>query len=581
MARMWLCLALLMVCVGARGTAVEDAAFADPEAASGYQSKQEVRASRYMMGTANPLATEAGHAMLEKGGSALDAAIAAQMVLTLVEPQSSGIGGGAFLVYYDRNGRILSAFDGRETAPAAARPDRFLRDGEPLSYRNAVDSGLSVGVPGLLRMLELAHRRYGKLPWPALFEPAIRLAEEGFPVSPRLHALIQGSAGLAQQKAAADYFLDGKGRPWPVGHILRNPALADVLRAVAEQGADAFYTGDIARAIVAAVHAHPTPGDMTLRDLSDYEARIRQPLCGPYRVYRICGVPAPSSGTIGVLELLGVLQYFPVSSYAPAGLEAVHYFSEAGRLAYADRDHYVADPDFVDVPTEALLDPAYLQARAALIQPDRSMGRAQPGDPLGTLSGFGRDNALELPSTSHIVAVDDSGDVLSMTSSIEAAFGSKIFVRGFLLNNELTDFSWNPVDEDGRPVANRVEPGKRPRSAMAPLIIFREGRPYMALGSPGGSAIINYVAKTVVGVLDWSLDIQQAIALPNFGSRNRETELEAGSVVDRLAEPLRAMGHTVLTKPMTSGVQGIVIDENGLHGGADPRREGLIMGDGP
>ncbi|WP_425337633.1 gamma-glutamyltransferase [Pusillimonas caeni] len=551
----------------------------NPEGSSGYAEKPLVRAERFMVASANPLASEAGYDMLRQGGSAIDAAIATQLVLNLTEPQSSGIGGGAFIVYYDSATQQLKVYDGRETAPSSAQPARFMRDGRTLSYGAAVNSGLSVGVPGVLRAMELAHKRQGKLPWSELFKPAIRLAEQGFRVSPRLHKLVSENKALASQGAAAAYFLDERGRPWPVGHVLKNPDFAEVLRRVAKQGADAFYTGAIARGIVAAVRAHETPGDMTLADLSRYRAKEREPLCGTYRLYRVCGVPPPSAGVLGVLQMLGMLEQFPMSQFAPLGLEAVHYFSEAGRLAYADRDFYVADPDFVDVPAKALIDPAYLQARAALIDPDRSMGVAPPGDPVSRLASLGRDNALEIPSTSHIVVVDAEGDMLSMTTTIESAFGSKIFVHGFLLNNQLTDFSHNPVDAQGRLVANRVEGGKRPRSTMAPIIVFRDAKPYMAIGSPGGSAIMNYVAQTLVGVIDWKLDIQQAVSLPHYGSRNKQTELERGTPLEKLAQPLRAMGHDVSVHEFPSGLQGIVIDEHGLSGGADPRREGKVLGD--
>jgi len=551
----------------------------NPEGSSGYVEKQEVHAWRFMLASANPLATKAGYGILRRGGSAVDAAIATQLVLNLVEPQSSGIGGGAFLMFYDNQGKRLQAYDGRETAPASATAQLFMRGGRPIAFRSAVNSGLSVGVPGVLRMMELAHRQHGKLPWAQLFEPAIRLAQDGFAVSPRLHALIGRSVGLGDQPAAAAYFMDGRGRPWPVGHVLRNPEYAEVLRQVAQHGADAFYTGDIARDIVAAVRGHQTPGALSMSDLAGYRAKEREPLCGMYRVYQVCGMPPPSSGTIGVLQILGILRHVNMAALAPDSVQAVHYFSEAGRLAYADRDYYVADPDFIDVPARALVAADYLDKRAGLMRPDRSMGVAPPGDPVGTLVVLGRDNALEIPSTSHIVAVDAQGNVLSMTTTVEAEFGSKIFVRGFLLNNQLTDFSLDPRDGEGRLVANRVEGNKRPRSTMAPVIVFRDGAPYMAVGSPGGSAIINYVAKTLVGVMDWKLDIQQAISLPNMGSRNRQTELEQGSALEALAQPLRAMGHAVALRQFPSGLHGIVIDERGLHGGADPRREGLAMGD--
>ncbi len=550
----------------------------NPEGGSGFTQKPLVRAKNFMVASANPLASEAGYEILRRGGNAMDAAIATQLVLNLTEPQSSGIGGGAFLVYYNKGRDALTTYDGRETAPASATPERFMRNGRPLPFSESVNSGLSVGVPGLLRTLELAHKKQGKLPWADLFQPAIKIAEEGFPVSPRLHIMIAKSKALAEQDAAASYYFDQQGKPWPVGHVLKNPELAKVFRMVAERGADAFYTGDVARDIVAAVRGHERPGDMTLADLANYRPKEREPLCGMYHAYRICGMPPPSSGVLGVLQMLGVLESFPMADFAPASAKAVHYFSEAGRLAFADRDFYVADPDFMKVPVKALIDPVYLKARASLIEPNESMGVAPPGDPVSRLAELGQDDALEIPSTSHIVVVDAQGDVLSMTTTIESVFGSKILVRGFLLNNQITDFSRNPVDGEGRLVANRVEGNKRPRSTMAPIIVFKGDKPYLAVGSPGGSAIMNYVAKTLVGVLDWKLDIQQAISLPNFGSRNKQTELERGTSLEQLVQPLRAMGHDVNVLEFPSGLQGIVIDENGLSGGADPRREGKVLG---
>lgn len=560
----------------ARTPAAEDL---NPEAASGVQTRKLVHAPHFMMVSANPLASRAGEAMLRRGGSVVDAAIATQLVLNLVEPQSSGIGGGAFMVLYSAADGQIRTYDSRETAPATAKPDRFLdAEGKPLPFAQAVNNGMSVAVPGLLRGLELAHKEQGKLPWADLFQPAIELAEAGFAVSPRLNSLLAGNKALPQQAPAAAFFYAPDGSPWPVGHVLKNPEFARTLRAVESQGADAFYQGDIARDIVAAVQGHEKPGDLSLADLAGYRAKTRDPVCGAYRGYQLCGMGPPSSGPIAVLQMLGELEQFPLSRYEPGTAQAVHYFSEAGRLAFADRDFYVADPDFVRVPVRALLDPAYLRARGALIQPDRSMKVALPGDPEGKLLSLGRDNALELPSTSHLVAVDAQGNALSMTTTIESEFGSKIFVRGFLLNNEMTDFSSSFKDPEGRLVANRIEPGKRPRSSMAPMVVLRDGKPYMLVGSPGGSAIINYVAKTLVGVLDWNLDIQAAIDLPNMGSRNKETELEKGTALEALAPDLERMGHPVRIIEFPSGIHGIVIDAKGLQGGADPRREGLAVG---
>ena len=552
----------------------------NPESATGLTDRGEAHARHYMVSSANPHATEAGVQVLADGGTAADAVIAAQLVLNLVEPQSSGIGGGAFIVAYDADTHRVLSYDGRETAPAAARGDRFMRDGKPIDFWEAVNSGRSVGVPGLLRALALMHERHGRLPWARLFESAIALAEQGFAVSPRLHALLEKDEALRRQAAAAAYFYDGRGRPWPVGHTLKNPAYAATLRSVAEHGPAAFYEGRIARDIVAAVARHPVPGDLSLDDLSSYRAQERSALCMPYKaVYTLCGAPPPSSGPLAVMQMLGILQHFPMDKLGPQSVEAVHYFAEAGRLAFADRGFYVADPAFADVPVAAMLQPAYLARRAALIRPDRSMGTALPGDPAGLLARRARDDALEVPSTSHVVVADAQGNVVSMTNSIESAFGSKIFVRGFLLNNELTDFSLSFQDPEGRLVANRVQPGKRPRSSMAPLIVFRDDKPYMAVGSPGGSAIINYVAKTLVGVLDWNLDIQQAIALPNMGSRNQATELERGTALENMMPALRGMGHEVKAVEFPSGIQGIVMQDGRLAGGADPRREGLVLGE--
>ena len=551
---------------------------AAPEAATAKITQTLVRAKRFMAVSANPLATQAGLQILRDGGSAVDAAIAMQFVLGLVEPQSSGIGGGAFLLHYDAARQSVRSYDGRETAPASARPDLFLNQGKAVSFGDAVNSGRAVGTPGVLRMLELAHRRHGKLPWQRLFVPAITLAEQGFSVSPRLHAQIAGNRRLFAQDAARDYFYPD-GQPAAVGHLLKNPAYAAVLRRIAAEGANAFYEGEIAADIVAAVQSHAVPGQLTTADLSGYQAKERPVVCSRHRVFRVCSMGPPSSGGIAVLQMLGMLSQHGIDEMQPASVEAVHYVAEAGRLAFADRERYVADPDFIAVPVDALLDPRYLQWRGAQIDSRISMGRALPGDPVGMLAKRGRDQAADLPSTTHLVVVDVQGHAVSMTSTIESEFGSKIFVRGFLLNNQLTDFSLVPNDSEGRPVANRVEAGKRPRSAMAPVVVMKDGRLFLLTGSPGGSAIINFVAKTLIGVLDWQLDVQQAINLPNIGSRNRDTELERGSSAESLQQDLRQRGHRVTILPMTSGLHAIALDKDGLTGGADPRREGLAAGD--
>ena len=550
-----------------------------PEAATGYQRHELVRADNVMVSAANPFASQAGLSILKQGGNAIDAAIAMQLVLNLVEPQSSGIGGGGFALTYHAQSDELVAWDGRETAPLAVSEQQFLQAGTPMPFWEAVNSGLSVGVPGLVRMLARMHAEQGHLAWAELFGPAIQLATEGFPVSERLHRLLADNEALKSHSAAAAYFYDGNGQAWPVGHRLKNPAFARVLRKLAVLGPDYFYQGKLPEKIAATVREQATPGALAVQDFQAYDVKKRAALCMTYQeIYDICGMPAPSSGAVAVLQMLGILSHFPVADMDPNGALSVHYFSEAGRLAYADRDVYIADPDFVEVPQQALLDADYLAQRAALIRPDHTMGQASAGVP-ASVTPQGQDNSLEQPSTTHLVAVDQERNVVSMTTSIESAFGSKLFVNGFLLNNQLTDFAFSTKDDQGRPLANRVEPGKRPRSSMAPLIVFKHKQPWMAIGSPGGAAIINFVAKTVLGVIDWEMDLQQAIDLPHRGSRNQATELEENTPLTALKEPLEAMGHTVTTMAFPSGLQGIIIDdEGGLSGAADPRREGIALG---
>ncbi|HEY5364936.1 MAG TPA: gamma-glutamyltransferase [Casimicrobiaceae bacterium] len=550
------------------------------EVASGWVDRAPVRTRHWMVAAANPLAVDAGYAMLAKGGSAVDAVIAAQLVLGLVEPQSSGLGGGAFMLVHDGRTRVLSAYDGRETAPAGARPDRFIRNGKPLAFHDAVVGGLSVGVPGTPRLLALAHSRHGKLPWAALFAPAIALAENGFDVSPRLHALIASERHFVQSRVRA-YFLDANGAPLVVGHRLRNPAYAATLRTLAREGAGAFYHGAIAQDIVDTADGYTAnPGDLTLADLAGYRAIRRAPVCGAYRGYRVCGMPPPSSGGITLLQTLAMLEPYDVRAMGAQSLWSVHFIGEAERLAYADRDRYIADPAFVDVPP-GLLDPAYLASRAALIRSDTVFGRAMPGDPPRRRRiAQGDGDAPEYPSTSQIVVVDGSGTAVSMTTTIENQFGSRLMTAGgYLLNNELTDFSFIAADAAGAPVVNRVEPGKRPRSTMAPTIVYdRAGKLFMLTGSPGGVAIVEYVAKTLIGVIDWGLDPQAAVALGNFGSRNGPTALEADTPVAALAPKLRAMGYDVRVGAETSGLQAIVRTPSGWIGGTDPRREGVVRG---
>jgi gamma-glutamyltranspeptidase/glutathione hydrolase len=534
-----------------------------------------------MVVAANPLAARAGSDVLKRGGSAVDAAIATELVLGLVEPQSSGIGGGGFLLSYGTRYAEFEAYDGRETAPAAAKPERFLgANRKALDWPDAVISGKSVGVPGLLRMLEMAHRRRGRLPWSELFAPAIRLAESGFPISPRLHALVAADRFLARDENARRYFYLPDGTAKPAGALLKNPELAAVLKRVASEGASAFYNGEIARDIVAAVRSRErSPGDLAESDFAAYAAKEREPLCGGYRGYKVCGVPPPSSGGFAVLQLLGILERFDLRALKPGSAQAVHLFAEAGRLAYADRNLYIADPSYVSAPIATLLNPRYLNSRAKLIDPRRSMGRARPGDPAGIADRYGSSEPLELPSTTHLSVVDAEGNAVALTATIEAAFGNRQMVDGFLLNNELTDFSWEP-EENGKPVANRVEAGKRPRSSMAPTMVFDDkGKLFLVIGSPGGHSIINYVAETIVNVLDWGMDIQQAIDAPRMGSRNGPTELERGTPLERLAPELERMGHSVKIRDEASGLHGIMRTPNGWAGGADPRREGAALGE--
>ncbi len=561
-----------------------------PEAPSGFRAGlHTATAARYMAAAANPLAAEAGREILRAGGTAVDAAIAMQMVLTLVEPQSSGIGGGAFLLHYD--GKRVQAFDGRETAPMAADENLFTVDGKPMPFYDAVVGGRAVGVPGVLRLLEEAHRQHGKLAWAQLFEPALRLAEAGFAVSPRLHALLAGEKHLARDPVARAYFYNTDGTPKAIGTPLRNPELKATLQAIAQGGASVFYRGDIAAAIVRAVQSHPNAGRLHESDLANYRAKERAAVCTDYKRWRVCGMPPPSSGGIAVAQMLGIFAQRNIAVVPPTAVDgklapqvdAVHLFSEAGRLAFADRNVYVADPDFVAIDWLALTHPRYLADRAGLIS-DRSMGRAQPGIPAGYTLVWGADESQRI-ATSHISVVDGFGNAVAMTTSIEDQFGARVMARGFLLNNQLTDFSFAPA-EAGKPIANRVQPGKRPRSSMAPTLVFdrASGALLATLGSPGGSQIIGYVAKTLIGLLDWDLDIQQAISLPNFGSRNGPTEVEQGQNSAALIDGLKARGHDVRVIPMTSGLQGIVRvrmadGQPGWAGGADPRREGVAVGD--
>ncbi len=560
---------------------------AAPEAATGRAGTTAAAATArtYMIAAANPLAVDAGLEMLRAGGSAADAAIAVQLVLNLVEPQSSGLGGGAFALHWDDSARALATYDGRETAPAAARPDRFIKGGRPLPFNVAVASGLSVGVPGTPRLLEALHGRHGRLPWARLFEPAIRTAEQGFAVSPRLSLLLHWQGAAAFAPAARAYFFDAGGRAPLPGHILKNPAFATTLRALAAGGADAFYNGPIADAIVAAVATAPAhPGDLTRADLVAYRVEPRAALCVDYRTRRICGMAQPSSGGMAVAQTLKLIEPFDLGASPAAAMraDAFHLIVEAEKLAFADRNFYVADPAFVPQPA-TLLDPGYLAERRRLISRTTAMARVYPGTvPEARRISRGDDATRENVGTSHISIVDARGNAVSMTTTIEAGFGSRLFAAGFLLNNELTDFSLRPRDRDGRPIANAVEPGKRPRSSMAPTIVFAaDGRLEAVLGSPGGSRIILYVVKTLIGIVDWGLDAQAASALVNFGSRGGGLEIEVDHP-DTIWHALKVKpyGHAIEVDLLNSGTHVVVRRPDGrLEGGADPRREGVARGD--
>ncbi len=553
-----------------------------PEASSGLAPNTLARARRHMISAANPLAVDAGLEMLNAGGSALDAAIAVQLVLNLVEPQSSGVGGGAFLLHHSAGTRRTQAFDGRETAPAAAKPERFMTaDGNPRAFPEAVFGGESVGTPGLMQMLEQAHRQHGRLPWARLFQTAIDLSEKGFEISPRLHKLLGELGAQNFDPVAQAYFFDDKGAVHPVGFVLKNPAFAATLKALANNGANALHIGPIADMMVKAVAEAPNhKGDLTLADLATYRARERAPLCVSYRRHRVCGMGPPSSGGAAIAQMLKLLEPTSLGT-VPMNAQALHLIAEAQKLAYADRDQYVGDPDQVAVPIAGMLDTRYLAERRRWIDADKAKPKAEAGTPPG-LNGrrAGLDASVESVGTSHVSIIDARGNAVALTTTIENGFGSRIMVGGFLLNNQLTDFSFRPKDATGTAAANAVAPGKRPRSSMAPTVIFDpQGRVKAVIGSPGGSRIILYVAKAVIGIVDWKLDAQAAADLPNFGSRNGPFEIEAG-----MANPLTTLhlvkrGHQVQPTEMTSGLHIVTRLANGvLQGGADPRREGVAKG---
>ena len=554
------------------------------------QPPAPARAERQLVVAANPYASEAGLRILRAGGGAVDAAIAVQLVLTLVEPQSSGIGGGAFMLVYaaPENGDAgaITAYEGRETAPAAATPDMFLgASGRPDSFANVGVGGLAVGVPGALRMLELAHRDHGRLPWADLFVPAIELAENGFEVSPRLFGLLNGFKRFARGEDFRRYFYDASGEPHPVGFRLANPEYAATLRALAAGGAEPMHTGELAAAIADKVRNNNVrPGRMTPQDLAAYEAHVSAPLCSPYRTWRVCGPQLPSSGGVTTQQVLGILAQRELPDIRTQPVQAIHLFAEANKLAFADRNLYLGDPKFVAAPVAGLLDAAYLRARASLIDPGKAMASVTPGDPLPAAAwDYAPSAATERPSTSHFSIVDRFGDAAAMTTSVQGAFGSQLMVGGFILNNQLTDFDYVPV-VGGKPVANRVEGGKRPLSSMSPTMLLDErGRLRLLVGSPGGTRIIGFVAQSIVGVVDWRLDVQQAVAAPHFLAEEGPIEIEEGTALAAEAQALEALGHRVVQNDMNSGLHAIAIEYTRrgrvLLGGVDPRREGVAVGD--
>ncbi len=543
------------------------------------------RAQPYMVASANPYASDAGAAILQAGGSAVDAAIAVQAVLSLVEPESSGLAGGAFMLHYDKRSGALDAWDGRETAPMGVTPDLFLgADGTPLDFLSAMVSGRSVGTPGVVMMMWEAHREHGRLDWADLFTPAIRLAEEGFAVAPKLAQAIARDPVLMQMPVAQDYFYrlgdDGTRRPLQEGEVLKNPAYAATLRLIAEKGAAGFYQGPVAEAIVDAVQNAPMrPGMLALEDFAAYKAVKREAVCAPYRRYRVCSMPPPTSGGLTLLQILGILENYDLAGMGPMTVTSVHFIAEAEKLAYADRDFYIGDPDFVDVPAKGMLDRDYLKARAAEIDASRTMGKARPGVPPaqgGTEWRAGL--SPERASTTHFSIVDGRGNVVSMTSSVEGPFGAHLMAGGMILNNQLTDFSFAP-EEDGRAVANAVAPGKRPRSSMTPVIAFDEDGDFLfAIGSPGGPRIIGYVAQALIALIDWEMGMAEAVALPHFLDRNGALEIEQGTALEEMIPVLGQLGHSIDVRVLMSGLHGIAMTAQGLEGGADPRRDGSVAG---
>ncbi|MDV7341154.1 gamma-glutamyltransferase [Terasakiella sp. A23] len=556
---------------------------ATPEAGGQWQIKSAVSAKKSMISVANPHAAQAGYRILRAGGNAIDAAIAAQLVLNLVEPQSSGIGGGGFLMMYDPKMQAVISFDGRETAPMTATPDLFIKeDGNKMGFFEAAVGGRAVGTPGLVHMLYDAHQKYGRISWPLLFDQAIRLAEKGFEVSERLHLLIKKDKFLKNDPVARAYFYQEDGTPLPVGHLLKNPAFADSLREIQKGGAAAFYQGKLADEIVAKVQSHPTnPGQLSFADMQRYHTVMRKPVCLTYRAYDVCGMAPPSSGGVTVSEILGLMEQYDLNNDPKPTIDRAHLLLEASKLAFADRNHFLADPDFVKVPTDELLTKSYLTGRQTLIQHDSALATpVAPGGPFLYSQAYAPHDTDHGVSTTHMSIVDADGMVVSMTTSIENAFGSRQMVGGFLLNNQLTDFSFAP-EKNGVKVANRVEARKRPRSSMAPTIVLdhKTQKPVLAIGSPGGSRIIGYVAQSLIAILDDKLPLDQALMQGHLTNRNGSSDLEKGTEAVVQKAKLEALGHKVNLKEMTSGLHAIQILPDGtLIGAADPRREGAVNG---
>lgn len=551
------------------------------------QISQPAMARHEMVATANAYASQAGLDILHKGGSAVDATIAAQLVLGLVEPQSSGIGGGAFLLLRNDKAGVTTSYDGRETAPASATPTLFQdAKGKPLPFPDAYVGGRAVGVPAMVRMMALAHKAHGKLAWRELFAPAITLADKGFIVGPRLHMMLSNAKGIASRFPAMHHqYYDAKGEALPVGALLKDPDYARLLREIAIGGAEVFYKGRFMSDARAAIAASPvSPAIMTEDDVAAYQPIERPPLCADYRGYHICSMGPPSSGASTMLASLKMLAGYDLKALGPKSAQAIHLITEALAVAFADRDTYLADPAFVDVPANGLLDNDYLKARAKLINPDHITCPLSAGSPPGLKTAYAAETGPVIPSTSHISVIDRNGTIAEWTGTVQAPFGSFLRVDGVLLNNELTDFAFVPA-RDGKPVANRVEPGKRPRSSMSPTIISdAQGRLVLGVGSAGGSRIISHVLKTVIGVLDWGLDPQAAIAIPNFARRGCTLDIEPGPLLDAIRPELEARGHMINAEPNASGLTAIraVYDAKGhvtYQGGVDPRREGKALGD--